>query len=70
MAFLLARAWSDCLLGENPFALAFFAQALLMFYYIPANNIRLMFSEEMAMFWSLLTLWLATRRRRTATLRP
>jgi hypothetical protein len=70
MAFLLARAWSDCLLGENPFALAFFAQALLMFYYIPANNIRLMFSEEMAMFWSLLTLWLATRSRRTATFSP
>ena len=63
MAFLFARAWSDTLLGQNPFAAGFVAQILLLFYYIPANNIRLMYSEEALTFWGLLAIWLITRKR-------
>ncbi|MBV9122201.1 MAG: hypothetical protein JO112_02425, partial [Planctomycetes bacterium] len=62
MAYLLARAWSDSLRGDNPFALGFLAQILLMFYYIPCNNVRLQFAEEIITFWGLLVLWLGTRK--------
>lgn len=64
LAWLFARVWSDCLLGANPYAFAFLGQLLLVFYYIPANNVRLMFSEEAITFWGLLFLWLFTRGRR------
>jgi len=63
MAYLFARAWSDSLRGENPFALGFLAQVLIMFYYIPGNNVRLQFSEELLSFWGLMALWLWTRKR-------
>ena len=61
-AFLLSRAWHDCLTGMSPFAPGVLAQLLLMFYYIPANNARLMFSEEIITFWGLMFLWAVTRR--------
>jgi hypothetical protein len=63
MGFLLALSWSDSLRGENPFAAGFLCQALLMFYYVPCNNIRLGFSEELIAFWGLLVLWFVTRKR-------
>ncbi len=64
MAYFLAMVWRDSLLGENPFAVACFAQLLLMFYYIPANDCRLAFSEELITFWTLLAVWLLTRKRK------
>lgn len=63
MAFLLARAWRDAVTGINPLALAILTQLLLMFYYVPANNVRLSFSEEALAFWSTLALWLMSRGR-------
>jgi hypothetical protein len=61
MAFLLAEAWKDTRKGENPFALGFFTQIILMFFYIPANNGRLMYPEEALTFWGLLACWRLTR---------
>lgn len=61
LAFLLSRAWQDCLWGANPFAVGLLSQMLLMFYYIPANNSRLMFSEDILTFWGLVALWQLTR---------
>lgn len=61
MAFLFARVWGDCLRTRNLFAAGLLMQLILMFYYIPANNVRLAFSEELIAFWSLLALWLLTR---------
>jgi hypothetical protein len=63
MAFLLARAWSDALVGANPFAAGFLVQMLMLFFYIPANNGRLSFPEETLTFWGLMVLWLTTRKR-------
>jgi hypothetical protein len=63
MGFLLARSWNDSLGAQNPFAIAFFCQVLLMFYNIPCNNIRLGYSEEMISFWALLVLWPLTSAR-------
>jgi hypothetical protein len=62
LAFLLSRCWQDCLMGANPFAPAFLCQLLLLFYYIPANNVRLMFSEEIVSFWGLFLAWIFTRK--------
>ena len=64
LAYLLAQAWKDSLWGQNPFAAGFLGQILLLFYYVPANNVRLMFSEEAIAFWGLLFLWKATSRSR------
>ena len=61
MAFLFARAWSDALMAENPFALGFLSQIMLMFWYIPANNLRLANPEAAFAFYGLLALWLVTR---------
>jgi hypothetical protein len=60
MGYLFARAWIESLAGLNPFAIAFLGQILLMFYYIPCNNIRLAFSEEVISFWGLLLAWFLT----------
>ncbi|WP_146451901.1 hypothetical protein [Bythopirellula polymerisocia] len=64
LAYLLGRAWKDAMWGQNPFAAGFLGQILLLFYYIPANNVRLMFSEEAIAFWGLLFLWKITSRTR------
>ena len=63
MAYLLAQSWQDAIRGENAFAIGFFAQLLLMFFYVPANNVRLMYSEESLMFWGLLIMWRQSRAR-------
>jgi hypothetical protein len=62
MGYLLAQAWSETLRGENPFALGFLTQVMLLFYYVPANNCRLMYAEEAITFWGLLAAWRMTRR--------
>ena len=63
--YLLARSWKETLWGENPFAAGFLCQMLLLFYYVPANNARLMFSEEAIAFWGLFFLWTITSQRRS-----
>jgi len=63
LAVLMAQSWRDSIGGRNPFAIAFFVQTLMIFYYVPANNGRLSFSEEMIAFWVLLLLWKLSRRR-------
>lgn len=62
LAFVLSRSWQDCLVGGNPFAFGVLSQMLLMFYYVPANNARLMFSEEIITFWGLIIFWQLTRK--------
>lgn len=61
MGYLLAQSWRDACRAENPFAVGFFTQILLLFYYIPANNGRLMYPEEALTFWGLLVCWKLTR---------
>lgn len=61
MGYLLAQAWIDSLAGENPFALGFLGQMLLLFYYIPANALRFGRPESAFAFWGLLILWKLTR---------
>ncbi len=63
LAALMAQSWRDSIGGRNPFAIAFFVQTLMVFYYVPANNGRLSFSEEMIAFWVLLILWKLSRKR-------
>jgi len=65
MGFLLARAWADSLVGANPFALGFLGQILLLFYYIPANNLRMANPEASFALWGLFILWQITRGRQT-----
>jgi hypothetical protein len=48
-------------MAENPFALGFLSQIMLMFWYIPANNLRLANPEAAFAFYGLLALWLVTR---------
>ncbi len=61
LAYLLSRAWTESLAGDNPFAVGFVAQLLILFFYIPANNGRLSYPEETLAFWGLMLLWLMTR---------
>ena len=63
LAALMAQSWRDSIGGRNPFAIAFFVQTLMIFYYVPANNGRLSFSEEMVAFWVLFALWRLSRGR-------
>lgn len=60
---LFALCWLDTLQGANPFAIAMFAQLLIMLYYFNANNQCLQSGEDFSAFTVLLILWLTTRRR-------
>jgi hypothetical protein len=60
---LFALSWLDTLEGENPFAVAMFAQFVIMLFYFNANNQCLMGGEGFSAFTVLLILWLNTRRR-------
>ena len=53
----------DTLQGANPFAVAMFAQFVIMLFYFNANNQCLQAGEGFAAFSILLILWLKTRRR-------
>jgi hypothetical protein len=58
---LFALAWLDTLRGQNPFAVAAFAQLVAMLFYFPANNQALQSGEPAASFLGLLAVWLFTR---------
>lgn len=64
LGWLFALSWLDTLRGDNPFAVAFFAQLTIMFIYFPANNQCLQYGEGFFAFFWLLGMWLHTRRRR------
>jgi len=59
---LFALCWLDTLQGANPFAVAMFAQFVIMLSYFNANNQCLQSGEGFAAFSVLLILWLKTRR--------
>jgi len=56
-----AQSWSDTLLGSNPFAVAMFAQFLIMLYYFSANNQCLQSGESFSAFWGTFVMWRLTR---------
>jgi len=58
---LFALSWLDTLKGSNPFAVAMFAQFLIMLFYFPANNQCMQSGEGFTAFWGILILWLFTR---------
>jgi hypothetical protein len=58
---LFALAWSDALLGRNPFAYGMLAQFAIMLLYFPANNQTSQFGEGFTAFWAILIAWLITR---------
>lgn len=60
---LFAQTWLDTLRGENPFAVAAFAQFLIMLFYFPANNQVLQSGESWTAFVGTLILWRFTRRK-------
>ena len=59
---LFALSWLDTVRGRNPFAVAMFAQFLIMFFYFPANNQVLLIGENITAFLGTMLLWLFTRR--------
>jgi len=59
---LFALSWMDSLKGSNPFAVAMFAQFLIMLFYFSANNQCLQSGEGVTAFWGILLLWWFTRR--------
>jgi hypothetical protein len=69
LVFLIGRcfalSWLDTLQGSNPFAVAIFAQFVMMIYYLPANNQCMQEAEGLTAFWVSLVLWLLTRGRAT-----
>ncbi len=62
---LLALVWLDVLKRQNPFAVALFPLVLMMLFYVSANNQVLHFSSTLFPFWTILVLWLLTRKRET-----
>lgn len=60
---LLALSWLDSLRGANPFAVAMFAQFVIMMYYFPANNQCLQSGESLTAFLGIFLLWIFTRRK-------
>jgi len=60
-AAVLGLAWCDSLVGANPFAVGFVSQAILFFYYLPANNVRMANPEAAFSLYGLFGLWLWTR---------
>ncbi len=58
---LFASAWVDTLRGINPYAIAVFAQFLIMLFYFTANNQVLQNGEALFGFYGLLLMWLCTR---------
>jgi hypothetical protein len=59
---LFALIWLDTLDGANPFAVALFAELVIMLIYFPANNQVLQSGEPLVAFYALLILWWRTRR--------
>lgn len=69
VVFLIGRifaiSWLDTLDGTNPFAVALFAQFVVMLFYFPANNQLLQSGEGLTGFVGMLCLWGLTRRKYT-----
>jgi hypothetical protein len=61
IGWLFARVWRDVLVGENPFAVALFAQLVLMVFYFPANNQIMQSGEGLSAFLVTLIVWRWTR---------
>ncbi len=59
----LALSWLDSLRGANPFAVAMFAQFVIMIYYFPANNQCFQSGESLTAFLGVFLLWIFTRRK-------
>ena len=64
---LFALSWLDTLKGANPFAVAIFAEFIIMLFYFPANNQVLQSGETLSGFVVILLLWLRTRRKSVTT---
>jgi hypothetical protein len=60
---LFALSWLDTLRGSNPFAIAAFAQFLIMLFYFSGNNQALQTGEALTSFFGVLAFWLFTRKR-------
>lgn len=60
---LFAQSWLDTLRGENPFAVAAFAQFVIMLFYFPANNQVAQSGESLTAFLSVMLCWVFTRRK-------
>jgi hypothetical protein len=60
---LFALSWLDTLEGTNPFAVAVFAQFVIMLFYFPANNQVLQSAEGFTGFIGTFCLWMYTRKR-------
>ncbi len=58
---LFAQSWLDSLMLRNPFAVAIFAQFIIMLFYFNANNQCLQDGEGISTFWVLLVLWRSSR---------
>lgn len=59
---LFAMSWLDTLDGKNPFAVAIFAQFIILLFYFPANNQVMQSGEGVFAFFGLLIFWLYTRK--------
>ncbi|MBN1876301.1 MAG: hypothetical protein JXA33_18900 [Anaerolineae bacterium] len=57
-----AQSWLDTLRGENLFAVAMFAQFLIMLFYFPANNQVVQSGESYMTFWCIFICWILTRK--------
>ena len=63
IGYVFALSWIDTLKGSNPFAVAVFAQFLIMLFYFPANNQVMQSGENLFGFYGLLVVWLYTRKK-------
>ncbi|HLE82819.1 MAG TPA: hypothetical protein VJG13_00650 [Thermoanaerobaculia bacterium] len=62
VGWAFAAVWVDSLSGENPFAVAFLGQMLVMLYYFPAHNKTMHSGEGVVAFAVLGALWCFSRR--------
>jgi hypothetical protein len=61
VGWMFGAVWRDILVGKNPFAVALFAQLVLMLFYFPANNQLMQSGEGLSGFVVILIAWLRTR---------
>lgn len=59
---LFALVWLDAAFCRNPWAICLLPLLLMMLFYVPANNQVLAFPKEAMPFWTILPVWLFTRR--------
>jgi hypothetical protein len=64
LGWLLAVAWRGSLDGRNPFAVAMFAQLVIVVAYLPANNQAVQSGEGFFTFYGVLGLWFWVRHKR------